>query len=541
MAYDRRGVGRIRCRRGLLAFAAIAVLVRGAVAAGPSSSAFRWAAEGDALSMDPYTRNEIQQLSLTGNIYEPLVQHDPQSGLEPALAESWEQVEPDRWRFHLRADVHWQDGSAFTADDVVFSFNRVRDAASLLRSTMASVVSATRVDELTVDLRTAEPDPILPQESTNWYILSKAWSERVGATIPALLAAGEQNHATRHAMGTGPYRLVEREPELRTVLEANPDWWGGANGRPERAEFFTIANANTRVAALLAGDVDLSLSVPPPDIARIEHSAGFRVLRRADLRTIFLGMNQSRDHLVHPEPGVAGNPFRDRRVREAIALAIDEDLIAARIMRGAARPTSLLWGQGVTGYDPSVDHPKKPDPQEARALLAEAGYPHGFDIVLDCPNDRYVMDEAICTALVPMLARIGITVHADIRPKSRFFKDIGPPDFATDLYLLGWAPTTYDAHNVLLNLVASRSGSQGAINFGGYANPDLDRVIERIGVESDPAARIALLDDAAETIHHDVAYVPLHQQEMLWGARDGVSVGQMPDGMLPLRLVRVAD
>ena len=509
-------------------------------AAGPPGT-FRWASEGDAVSMDPYTRDEIQQLSLTGNIYEPLVQRGPDLDLAPALARSWEQLEPTRWRFHLRPDVRWQDGSKFTADDVLFSLARVQNEASLLKAAMAAVVAAERVDELTIDLRTRQPDPILPQEATSWYILSKAWAEKNDATVPASLAAGTQNFATRHAMGTGPYKLVQREPNLRTELAANPDWWGGENGRPARAEFFTIANANTRVAALLSGDVDLSTAIPPPDIGRIEASAGFQVLRRPELRTIFLGMDQSRERLVHGPDNLAGNPFRDVRVRQALMLAIDENLIAARILRGAARPAGMLWGPGVHGYDAASDHRPAPDPQRARALLAEAGFPTGFRVVLDCPNDRYVMDEAICTALVTMLGRVGIVVRPDIRPKSRFFTDIGPPGFNTDLYLLGWAPTTHDAHNVLLNLLATRRGAAGAANFGGYSNPALDRLIEQIGVATDPPARAALLTQAAGIVADDMAYVPLHQQEMLWGARAGVSAVQMADGMLPLRLVRMAD
>ena len=501
---------------------------------------FRWAAEGDAVSMDPYTRNEIQQLSLTGNVYEGLVQYDADMALQPALAVSWDLVEPRRWRFHLRAGVRWQDGTSFAADDVVFSLDRVKASGSLLKSAMASVSSIVRVDDLTVDLLTTEPDPILPREVTNWYIVSKRWMEQNGAQAPVSLAAGQQNYATRHAMGTGPYRLVEREPELRTVFASNPFWWGGNTGRPARAEFFTIANDNTRVAALLAGDVDLSMAVPPPDIGRIKASGDFTIVRRPEARTIFIGMNQGRERLIHGPAGTdAANPFRDRRVREAVRLAIDQNLIAARIMRGVARPAGLLWGPGVNGYDPAQDVHSTPDVARARALLAAAGYGAGFDVVLDCPNDRYVMDEQICSALGPMLARVGITVRANIRPKALFFREIGPPDFATDMYLLGWAPTTFDAHNVLFNLAATRSGSRGAINFGGYSNPELDRLIDLIGVETVASTRAALLGDAAAILQRDVAYVPLHQQELVWGLRSGISVGQMPDGMLPLRLVRL--
>jgi peptide/nickel transport system substrate-binding protein len=303
---------------------------------------------------------------------------------------------------------------------VLFSLTRVQSPSSLLRALLHSVVACTRIDDLTVEFRTREPDPILPQETTNWYIISKEWSQRHDAATPASLAGGQQNHATLHAMGTGPYRLVEREPDLRTVFEANPDWWGGDDGRPARAEFFSIANANTRVAALLAGDIDLALAVPPQDIAQISARPGFRMLRHPELRTIFLGMSQARDRLVRGAQAGQVNPFRDVRVREAIKLAIDEPLIASRIMRGAARPTDMLWGPGVGGYDPALDERPKADPDRARALLAEAGFSNGFAVTLDCPNDRYMMDEAICTAIPGMLSRIGIDVEPNIQPKARF-------------------------------------------------------------------------------------------------------------------------
>lgn len=500
---------------------------------------FRWAGEADAGSLDPYTRNETMQLSLIGNIYEPLIRRTAKLALEPALALSWEATGPTRWRFHLRPNVKWQDGSPFTAADVLFSLRRVQSPASMLRSTVGRITGAEAVDDLTVDFQTAAPDPILPEEITTWYIMSKAWSEREGTTEPALLANGAENYATRHAMGTGPFSVTLREPDRRTELEGNPLWWDASGRSVDHAEFEVLSAATTRVAALVSGEVDMITSVPPQDAGYLAGTPGLKLLQGPELRTIFLGMDQSRPELLKSDVKGA-NPFRDPRVREAVALAIDENTIARKVMRGLARPTWLLWGPGVNGYDPDLDHRPAPDPARARALMAEAGYKDGFSLTIDCPNDRYVMDEAICTSLVPMLARIGIRLQVSAQPKARFFADIGPPGYDTSFYLIGWTPPTYDALNVLTNLVGTRGGARGAINYGGYSNPKLDTLLDAIGVATDHTARLGLIDDAARIVQQDFAYVPLHQQVLLWGCKDTLDVPQGADGFLQLRLVRTA-
>ena len=494
-----------------------------------------WASDGDALSMDPYTRNELQQLSLTGNVYEPLVQHGVDGTLEPVLALAWEQSSPLEWTFHLRPGVRWQDGSPFSADDVLFSLERVQSATSLLRSVVAAIVSARRVDDLTVVFTTGAPDPTLPHEVAIWYIMSRAWALAHDAARPALLARAEQNFATRHAMGTGPYRLGMREPDQRTTFEANTSWWGDWATLPADGTFDVLTDDATRVAALLAGDLDLVTSLPPADVPRIQATAGLRVVAGPELRTIFLGMDQVRDQLLKSDV-VGRNPFRDARVREAVALAIDENAIVAKLMRGLARPTWMLWGPGVVGYDAALDNRPVPDPVRARALLGEAGFPDGFGVTLDCPTDRYVMDAEICTALVPMLGRIGIRVALNVQPKARFFAEIGPPDYRTSFYLLGWTPASYDAHEVLQNLLATRGPTQGAINFGGFSDGRMDALTSAVSHELDPVRRGHLIDDAARLAQSTFAYIPLHQQRLLWGVRDGIDIRQPPDGMFRLRL-----
>ncbi len=522
----------------MLRFPLTAMAMLAALSVTPAHAVtFRWANDGDVNAMDPATRQETVQLSFLANIYEPLVRRNRDLGLEPALATSWEQTSPTVWRFHLRPGVKWQDGSPFTADDVVFTLKRIQAPNSSMRASMAPVKEARKIDDLTVDFETNTPDPILLQEQTNLLIMSKAWCEAHNATEPVTIGK-EDNYALHYAMGTGPFSLVSREPDRKTVLEKNNLWWDKPEHNVDRVEFNVISSAPTRVAALLSGEVDMIYSVPPQDIARIKQTEGLKLMQTPELRTIYLGFNQSRNELASSD--IKGkNPFRDVKVRQAVALAIDEPAIASRVMLGLGHPTAEMWGPGVNGYNAALDLRPKPDAVKARQLLTEAGYPEGFRVVLDCPNDRYVMDEQICTAVVPMLARIGIKVDLHTQTKTKFFSQILSPNYDTDFWMLGWTPATYDAHNVLYTLLGTRDGKRGEVNVGGYSNPALDDLIEKIGVETDVAKRTAMIDQSIEIVQKDQATLPLHQQVIVWATKSNIEVAQLADNFFPYRFVRV--
>ena len=526
--------------RSVLRFAALALACWLALPAAGFAAVFKWANDGDANSMDPYTRNETFQLSFLSNIYEPLIRRDRDLKLEPALATSWEATSPTVWRFHLRSGVKFTDGTPFTADDVLFSADRLRAPSSVLRSVLAGVKEVRKIDDLTVEIETVKPDPILDQELTTWVMMSKAWCEKNGAQLPAEITTGAENYAVRNTMGTGPFILTLREPDRRSVLEVNKGWWDKPEHNLTRVEFSVIANAATRVAALLSGDIDMIYTVPPQDSDRISKTAGLKLITGPELRTIFLGMDQYRDQLL--KSSVKGkNPFKDVRVREAFALAIDEQAIAARVMRGQAHPTWLMWGPGVNGYDAKLDVRPKTDPVRAKALLAEAGYADGFSVGMDCPNDRYVNDEAICTAVVSMLARIGVKVDLNAQTKAKYFAEIGPPAYNTSFYMLGWTPNTYDAHNVLFNVIATRNPPSGEVNYGNYSNPKIDALTGEIAVETDREKRLSLINEAATVLQKDFGYIPLHQQTLAWAAKDTVTLVQPADNYFPLRYVRVKE
>ena len=518
---------------------AVAGLLAAMICTPPASAAtLHWANNGDVGAMDPYTRQETVQLSFLGNIYEPMARRDAQLGLEPALALSWEQTSPTVWRFHLRPNVKWQDGSAFTADDVVFSLGRILAKTSVMRAPLSVVKEVRQIDAMTVDFETHQPDPIFPQEQTNFLIMSKAWCEAHNAAEPVAIGGKEDNYAVRNAMGTGGFRLLSREPDTKTVTVPNPGWWDTPSHNLDRVEFHVISSAATRVAALLSGEMDMIYDVPPQDMARIGKAPGLKLIQNPELRTIFLGFNLWRDELVSSE--VKGkNPLRDQRVREAFALAIDTPAIVQRVMGGQGHPTATMWGPGVNGYDPALDVRPKPDLAKAKQLLAEAGYPNGFGLTLDCPNDRYVMDEQICTAITAMLARAGLKVALTAQPKAQYFARIFPPKYDSDFFMLGWTPATYDAHNALYSLLASRGGGRGELNVGGYSNPALDSLVERIGVETDPAKRAGMINETTKLLQHDLPTIPLHQQVIVWAAKQNIEVVQPADNFFPYRYVKV--
>jgi peptide/nickel transport system substrate-binding protein len=521
-----------------LAGSAIALLL--AVAAPQANAAtFKWANDGDANSMDPYTRQETFLLTMTQNFYDPLVRRDAHLQVEPALAESWENPTPTTWRFHLRHGVKFQEGQPFTADDVLFSFARVNAPGSQLNSYVAAVKDVKKVDDYTVDFETKYPDPIFLQEITNWVMMSKAWCEEHHAEQPADLTTSAENYATRHANGTGPFILKLREPDRRTTMVRNPNWWDKMPGNVTDVEFDVIGNAATRVAALLSGDVQMIYTVPPQDIERIAHTDGLSLLQTPELRTVFMGFDQSRDELLKSD--VKGkNPFKDERVRQAFNEAVDIKAIQSRIMRLQSHPTAMLYGPGVNGYLPADDVRWPYDPANAKKLLTEAGYPNGFSVTLDCPNDRYINDEQICEAVTAMLAKIGVHVTLNAQTRLKYFAQISNPKYQTDFYMLGWTPNTYDAHNSFFNLAGSRNGTRGIFNDGGYSNPKFDALLDEMAVQTDKAKRQEEISAASKILHDDAAFLPLHQQVVVWGVRKNVKVVQLPDNTFPLRFVSVS-
>ena len=501
---------------------------------------FRYSTSGDVIGMDPHINNEGPTNSMKGNIYEGLVHRTPDLKVHPSLATEWSNPNPTTWRFKLRQGVKFHDGTPFTADDVVFSYKRVTHEQSEMNTYVATVAEVKKVDDFTVDFVTKGPDPILHQNLTLFYVMSKAWTEKNNSVNPVRGATSEI-YANRFTNGTGPFKLVERVPDTRTVLEPNKQWWGKPTHNLTRAEFRPITNNATRVAALLSGEIDMMYPVPLQDVPRLNQTQGVKVMEGPELRTIFLGFDQQRDELV--ASSVKGkNPFKDVRVRRAFYQALDMEQIKRVVMRNAATPTGMMIAPGIVGFDADLNKRYPFDPEAAKKLLAEAGYPQGFEVQLDCPNDRYVNDEAICLAVVPMLARIGVKINLNAQTKGKHFDKIGLKEKRnTAFYMLGWTPGTYDGHNALYNLMVMKDKGSGAWNSGAYSNPKVEELTQKMASETDQEKRMAMLREAFRAHKEDFGHLPLHQQALAWGVRtDKVAeIIQRPQNDVDLRFVKM--
>jgi len=486
-----------------------------------AENVLRWTSQGDALTLDPMSQNEGPTNAMNGQIYESLVTRDAQLKLQPELAVSWTSA-PDGWTFKLRQGVKFHDGADFTAEDVAFSIARAQSQSSDFKEQVKGIVEVVVVDDYTVKLMTDGPNPILPNQLTSTYMMDKGWAEKHGVTLPQDFKAKQETYAVRNANGTGPFMVVSRAPDELTVLAKNPMWWGAGMfpGNVDKIEYRPIGNAATRVAALLSGEVDFVLDPPLQDLKRIEGADGLKVISTSQIRSIFFGMDQGVAELRTSD--VKGkNPFADVRVREAFNLAIDKEAIKRVVMEGLSFPTGMITPPGVLGNTPELDTPYGFDAAKAKALLAEAGYPNGFTVQLDCPNNRYNNDEKICQAAVAMLAKIGVKVNLEAIPKAQHFPKIQKR--VTDFYMLGWGVPTLDSHYVFSYLLDAK----GSWNATGYDNARVNEITAAIATETDIEKRTALIDEAWQLIKADKPYVPIHHQVIAWGLSDKL---EMPIG-----------
>ena len=518
------------------ALLALAAALAFAMSAGAAT--LRWAAAGDISTMDPHANNEGFTNFYHDHIYEPLVTRGKDLKVEPSLATSWQALSPTVMRFTLRPNVKFHDGTPFTAEDVVFTVQRALSDTSNFKPYLAGVKEAKKVDDLTVDVITDGPAPVLLGQLTEVRIMSKAWCIKHNVQKPQDYKNKEETYAVRNANGTGPYILKSRDADVRTVAVRNSNWWGKMEGNVDEMVYTPIKQDSTRMAALLSGEIDFVLDPPPQDIGRLKQDKKIKVLEGMENRTIFLGMDQWRDELLYS--GVKGkNPFKDKRVREAMQNAIDLNALKTQVMRGLSVPTAVMYAPQVDGYPKELDKVKAPDLAKAKKLLAEAGYPQGFDVTLDCPNNRYVNDEKLCVAIAAMLARIEIKVRVNAMPRAQYFPKIQNLD--TSFYMLGWGVPTFDSQYALQSLIRTRveKTPNGDYNLGKYSNAKVDENIDKLTTEVDPKKRAALAVEASKIHMAEVGHIPLHFQVIPWAMRSNVSAVHRADNKLMVKWVVV--
>lgn len=493
----------------------ISALAATAIASSANAETLRWGSQADIFSLDPVSIGSTSNLAFLNHIYEGLIRYGPNFEIEPALATEWELIDGKFWRFKLREGIKFHNGEEMTADDVVASLNRNAHERSPLRGNIPLYAGIKKVDDYTVDIEVSSPTALFLNDMTNIYIFSEKWLKDNDAEEPTDAASGKDGFATHNANGTGPFKLVSRTPDSKTVLAVNDDWWDEKQHNLTQIEFIPIASPSTRVAAMLSGEVDMVDSAPIQDLPRLEAAPNIKVEKGTGLRTVFIGFNM-RDKL---EDG-RDNPFQDLRVRQAFEASIDRDLINQKVMRGLARPSGSLIAPEIAGYSAAVDTYEKPDPERAKKLLSEAGHDNLAFTYL-CMNDESVNEEDICSGITNMLKRSGFQPSIDIAPRA--VQQPKRTNGKADVFNLSWAnEPTLDAYSLLSQILASSKGSFGVTNYGGWSYPEIDTLVEQAAQEQDNDKRLALEEAALKIAKDETILVPIHQQPIAWALLDTV-------------------
>jgi peptide/nickel transport system substrate-binding protein len=505
---------------------------------GVQAKTFKWTSASDIPTWDIHSQNNALANGVHAAVYESLVYYNSRTfKVEPVLATAWKQVTPTQLRMTLRKGVKFHDGSDFTVEDAVFSLQRSMAKTSNFGIYAQGIDRVVKVDNSTIDIFTKDPNPVLLNQMTELRMMSKAWAEKNKSVEPKDIKTKDENFAHRNAMGTGPFTLKEWQPDQKLVLARNPAWWGKAEGNVTEVVYTPVKNVATRMAALLSGEVDLVLDPSPQDLPRLRQDSNLKVVDGIENRTIFFGMDQSREEL--PGSNIKGkNPLKDQRVRKALYQAIDVQAITRVTLRGLGQPTGALVAPQVNGWTESV-HKRFPfDVAAAQKLLADAGYKDGFEVDFACPNNRYINDEAICQAVTAMWAKVGVKAKLRTLPLSTYFPMI--QRYEASIYMLGWGVPTFDALYSLQSLTRSvGAGGDGNYNVGRYSNPQMDALVERTKKETDLKLRTELLTKALQLQNDDVAHIPLHNQVIPWAMKKNIDVVHRADNRLDWRLVKV--
>lgn len=507
----------------LLVLALISCLLAGAIPMRAAAEPFTWARSSDALTLDPHAVNEGITHAFNHHIYEPLIIRGPTGQLLPALATAWRQsLNAKVWLFDLRQGVTFHDGRRLSAQDVIFSLKRALSPTSDLRTRLQGVKSYVVNERGQIQITTHAADPLLPIRLTDIFIMSQSWAEENNAGSPQAFMTGETTFASGHTNGTGPYRLVSREPGKETRLARYDDYWGWKNDpklekRIREIRYLPIPDDKERINALLEGSIDFVQDVPLAELEVIRQAPDLTVSTGPENRVIFLGLS-----VKSTTPDGKANPLANVNARKALTHALDRFAIQRTIMLGQAIPTGVVAPPGINGFPTDLDVVPARDLTKARALLRDAGVGEGTALTLDCPNNRYVNDHAICRAVAKQLSEAGLNVTPALRPKGAHFKKVRSGQ--SQFYLLGWGVPTFDSAYVFTNLFHTRTDTIGTWNGTGYSNPDLDQLITELATLSGTGARNRSMEEIWLTVRDAQIYIPLHVQTLAYAMHKGVNV-----------------
>jgi len=507
---------------GSIVVAVFVLAVQFFLAVGAHAAELKIGLSADVTTMDPHFIAAQPNLTAQHHVFDALVRTDERSRPFPGIA-TWRTPDSLTWEFTLRQGVRFHDGSELTAADVAYSLERplkIKGSPGGFQTYVRPIVAREVVDRYTIRLRTAAPYGALLQDLAEVMIVSKQATAQ---------ATGEDFDRGKAAVGTGPYQLARFARGDRIEFVRHEEYWGGRLPW-DKVTLLILPSDPVRTAALLSGQVDAVEHVPTADIARLRKTPTLRLEQTVSWRTILLHLDQQR---AQP-PGVlskAGkpldrNPFQDLRVRQALSKAINRAAIAERVMEKLALPAANVVSPSVFGHDPAVK-PEPYDPEGAKRLLAEAGYPGGFTVTLGTPNNRYINDEQVAQTVAQMFARVGIATRVEAMPLSVYFGKARNKDFA--VALLGWGSRAADLALRSLAVTADADKGYGTWNWGGYSNRRLDELVVQSLGTVDPGKREAIARKASALAAQEVAFIPLHYQVVTWAMRKGLTYSARTD------------
>ncbi|WP_275287638.1 ABC transporter substrate-binding protein [Halomonas elongata] len=501
-------------KKTLLASVIGAAMTSAALApAAQADTTLRMAYDADPVSLDIHEQLSGGILQLSHMSFDPLVRWTQDLEIEPRLATDWERVDDTTLRMTLRDGVEFHSGNAFTAEDVVWTIDRLKRSPDF-KAIFAPIASATAVDEHTVEIKTEKPYPLLLNLATYIFPMDSQFysgEDSDGDPKDEIVKNGN-SYASRNMSGTGPFEVTERQQGVRVAFERHDDYWDEASpGNVDKIVLKPIGENATRVAALLSGDVDFIAPVPPNDLERVREDDNAQLVTMSGTRIILFHMNQERVEA-----------FQDPRVRQAFAYAINQEGIADRLMKGFATPAAQLSPEGYAGHNAELE--PRHDLEKAKQLMAEAGYEDGFEISMMAPNNRYVNDAKIAQAVAAMLARINVTVDLKTLPKAQYWGEYD--DRVADMMMIGWHADTEDSANFHEYLTACPDADSGAgqYNAGNYCNPEVDKLVSEANLELDQAKRSEMLQQMEQTLYDEAAFIPLHWQDLAWAADTNVDL-----------------
>jgi peptide/nickel transport system substrate-binding protein len=488
---------------------------------------------GGAVTMDPHSRWIDASRAANMQVYEALLDIESNLAIAPQLAVAWKIIDATIWQFELRRGVTFHDGTPFTAQDVVFSIERANAKTSAVRTSVDIIAAVSAVDDHTIQITTRAPDPLLWMRLSNVAIMSEGWARVNDVSTPTNVEVREETFASRHANGTGPFILEEFEPRGRWVVVRNPSWWGTAE-YPHNIDriVHTYQSDEENLAALLDGEIDLLVAPLYSGLDAIQRNPDLKLVYRPKLHAAFFGFDQGSAELR--TSNVKGrNPFKDKRVREAIPHAIDLEAALRPLMGELFFPAGMLPAPGMNGYSPELDRPIPYDPERARALLAEAGYPEGFRVLLDCPNEWGDDEIAECEAAADQLGKLGIEVSINFMGTDDLLAKVeGRRE--SDFFLNTWGEMDPDSERLLTELFQSQS----KFNMAGYANPRVDELIEKIKIDMVTYARDAYLEEAWRIVTDDLVYLPIRHGVSVFAMRKHLEIPPDPWDVPRFRLAR---